>query len=228
MKVRHLFGACALCMASAVQGEATFHPTQLAALPPRVTAELATIDAWTIGQTVGYMLFSPGKVHKVWPDYGYDLSEVMQANPCTAEKLTSQSDFWLGDVSLVAKVESADKYQGVALYPMAEASYITDDDKTFSWASSHLDKNEAESLEFTFGDFCHWLKGTDYNELLTAMLEEQESGTLLIVTDRVLPGVDLSYDRFEIQPTPHFEQWNRVLQNWQDSATRATPSVAPE
>ena len=212
-------------MASTAQGETTIRPAEVAKLPPAVTAEPATLDAWTIGQTMGYMLFSPAKVHEVWPDYGYELEKVKQANLCTAEKLASQSDFWLGDVSLIAKVQSTEKYQGVALYPMAAVSYVTDDDKTLRWTDAPLEKHWGESLELTFGDLCHWLEGAAYSKLSTAMLEKQQPGTLLIVTDRVLPDVDLPYDRFEIQPTPQFDQWSKVLQRWQESATPPAPPV---
>ena len=231
MKARHLIGACALCVASAVQGEAHFHPAVLARLPPGVTAEPAAIDAWTIGQTIGYMLFSPGKVHEVWPDYGYELEKVKQADLCTAAMLSSQSDFWLGDVSLIVKADPPEKYQGFALYPMAEMSYGMDY-KTFHWEGVHLDKSGLESWELTLGDLCQWLEGAAYSQILAATLnsegQEVPPKDLLIVTDRVIPDVNLKFhDRYEIQLAPNLDQWSKVLQSWEASDTSTTQAVEP-
>ena len=104
-----------------------------------VTASLATIDAWTIGQAMGYMLFSPGKMHDVWPDYGYQLKSIKEADICSAEKLSLHSDFWLGKVFVVAATTDTSnpatpsQYQGFALSPKAAGPHLV---SYYPWATS--------------------------------------------------------------------------------------------
>ena len=171
MKKPLIIAALIMCAVGAAYAE-TEVTERLPAKASPITATQVKIDLATIMKASVYMLFSPNDVVKAWPNYAYSVANAQNKDFCLKQSIIRKGNFQLGSLAMVRMEREQATYTGFL---------VTDEELVDS--NMYTSGVDLQTL-------CRWLE----TGLLTSLTDTVSSSEWHLVTDRVIPSKEWTYD----------------------------------